>query len=107
MAKFYVESGTMQLVSNADDSRGAALWAIHRCMEQVLPICPDDPQTPEQKHDRIAQRGCYVLDETIRISEVGFEREDARVYDTSELFLEWNQLMLAMSKLEAQLSVVC
>jgi hypothetical protein len=47
------------------------------------------------------------LDETIRISEVGFGREDAQVHDTSEVFTEWNQLLVAMAKLEAQLTVAC
>ena len=37
MAKYYVQSGTLQLVTEAVDARGAALWAMHRCLEQVLP----------------------------------------------------------------------
>lgn len=107
MAKYYVESGTIQLVTDADDDRGAALWALHLCLEQVLPICPDDPLTPGEKSQRIRQRGCYVLDGTIRTSEKGFERDDAEVHDTSELFAEWNQLMMAMTKLQRQLQPVC
>ncbi len=107
MAKYYVESGTMQLVTDADDDRGAALWAVHLCLEQVMPICPDDPLTPCEKSQRIRERGCYVLGETIRTSEKGFARNDAEVHDTAELFAEWNQLMVAMSKLEQRLRVVC
>jgi hypothetical protein len=107
MAKFYVESGTLQMVSEADDARGAALWAVHRCMEQVLPVCPDDPLTPEQKDARIRQRGCCVLGETITISEQGFGRDDVQSFDTSEMFVEWNQLMMAVAKLQRQLRVVC
>ena len=107
MAKYYVESGTMQLVTDADDARGAALWAVHRCLEQVLPICPDDPMTPREKAARLNQRGCEVLGERICTSEIGFGRLDAEVYDTSELFAEWNQLMMAMSKLEQHLCALC
>lgn len=106
MAKFYVESGTLETVIDADDARGAALWAVHRCMEQVLPICPDDPLSPQQKSERMLQRGCYVLDESIRTSEQGYGRDDADEHDTAELFVEWNQLMAAMSNLERQLRVV-
>ena len=65
MAKYYVESGTIQLVTDADDDRGAALWALHLCLEQVLPLCPDDPLTAGEKDQRIRQRGCYVLDGTM------------------------------------------
>jgi hypothetical protein len=107
MAKYYVESGTLQLVTEAEDARGAALWAVHRCLEQVLPICPDDPLTPQQKDERIRQRGCYVLAETIRTSEKGFGSRSADVHDTAELFVEWNQLIMAMSRLEKRLQAVC
>jgi hypothetical protein len=107
MAKYYVESGNLQLVTDADDDRGAALWAMHLCLEQVLPICPDDPLTPAEKSQRIEQRGCFVLDRTIRTSEKGFGRADAETHDCGELFAEWNQLMMAMAKLERQLQAVC
>jgi hypothetical protein len=107
MAKYYVESGTLQMVTDADDPRGAALWAVHRCMEQVMPVCPDDPLTPEQKQSRLQQRGCDVLGATVRISEQGFGREDVDQFETAELFAEWNQLLLAMSRLQRELRVVC
>lgn len=106
MAKFYVQSGTLQMVTDADDERGAALWAVHAAMEQVLPICPDDPLTPEEKSDHVAQRGCYVLGPTVGTSEVGFDRKDATVHDTADLFAEWNQLMVAMMRLQEQLGAM-
>jgi hypothetical protein len=107
MAKFYVASGTLQLVTEAEDARGAALWAVQRCLEQVLPICPDDPQTPEQKAERALQRGCDVLGPTIVVNERGFGRSDSAAFDTAELFVEWNQLMMAVTALERKLRVVC
>jgi hypothetical protein len=91
------------MVTDADDARGAALWAVHRSMEQVLPVCPDDPLTPEEKSQRIRQRGCYVLGETIRTSEIGFGRDDAQRFETAEIFVEWNQLMMAVSRLQRRL----
>jgi hypothetical protein len=106
MAKYYVESGTLQLITDADDARGAALWAVHCCMEQVLPVCPEDPQTPEEKSERIQQRGCYVLGESIVANERGFGRKNGQTFDTAELFAEWNQLMMAMANLQKQLQVV-
>lgn len=106
MAKYYVESGTVQMITEAEDARGAALWAVHGAMEQVLPVCPDDPLTPAEKNERIRQRGCSVLDATIRISEQGFGRADAETLDTVEVFVEWNQLLMAMTKLERRLQAV-
>ena len=106
MAKYYVESGTLQMITDAEDARGAALWAMHRAMEQVLPVCPDDPLTPLEKNERIRQRGCVVLDGAIRISEQGFGREDAEAFETAEIFAEWNQLLMAVTKLERRLRLV-
>ena len=107
MAKYYVQSGTLQLVTEAEDARGAALWAMHCCLEQVLPVCPDDPRTPQMKWERMQERGCAVLGSTILVSERGFANEDAAEFDTAEVFVEWNQLMMAMTRLERRLRVVC
>ena len=106
MAKFYVESGTLQLITDADDARGAALWAVHCAMEQVMPVCQDDPRTPQEKSEHVRQRGCYVLSDSIAISERGFGRKNGQRFDTAELFAEWNQLMIAIAKLQKQLQVV-
>jgi hypothetical protein len=46
------------------------------------------------------------LDGAIRISEQGFGREDAEAFDTVEVFVEWNQLLMAVTKLERRLQVV-
>jgi hypothetical protein len=103
MAKFYVESGTLQMITEAEDARGAALWVGHRCMEQIRPVCADDPLTPQAKSDRVQQRGCQVLGETITVSQRGFGRVDGEAFNTADLFVEWNQLMMAMARLERQL----
>ncbi len=107
MAKYYVESGTVKMVVEADDARGAALWTLHRCMEQVLPVCPDDPLMPDDKAERIEQRGCWVLGESISTCEQGFGRDDVQQHDTAEVFVEWNQLMMAVSSLQRRLRAVC
>ena len=107
MAKYYVESGTVQMVTEADDCRGAALWTLHRCMEQILPVCPDDPLNAQEKAERVGQRGCWVLGESIRTSEQGFGRDDVQLHETAEIFAEWNQLMMAVSNLQRRLRVVC
>jgi len=46
------------------------------------------------------------LDGTIRISEQGFGRPDADTLDTVEVFVEWNQLLMAMTRLERRLKLV-
>ena len=41
-----------------------------------------------------------ALGETISASERGFGRADADEFDTFDLVTEWNQLMLALERLE-------
>ena len=38
MPKFYVQSGRLEMVLQARDSRCAAIWAAHRTLGQTLPI---------------------------------------------------------------------
>ena len=107
MAKFYVESGTLQMLTDADDARGAALWTVHRCLDQVLSICPDDPQSPQEKATRLRQRGCDVLDRTVAVSQRGFGREDAQRFEVAELLAEWQQLLIAIGRLQRRLERAC
>ncbi len=105
MAKFYVESGTLQLVVIADDVQRAALWSVHRAMQQVLPLDDEEGQSPELKSDGLSASGGMVLGDTLRINERGFGRSDGAVLDTFEVVTEWNQLMVAIARLENDLNL--
>ncbi|MGB7344112.1 MAG: hypothetical protein WBD20_07855, partial [Pirellulaceae bacterium] len=77
MAKYYVQSGTMRSVVQAESSRRAALWAVHQAMQQVLPMEDADDVTPQSKSDQANQTGVAVLSRTVHVSEQGFDRSDA------------------------------
>lgn len=95
MPKYYVQSGNLRIVVQANNSRGAALWAMHRAMSQVLPFLADEPDSaPVGGGERIA------LGESLDVSERGFDSLDARQYNTFDLSVEWNQLMIALDRLE-------
>jgi len=95
MAKYYIESGKLQLVVHAKNCRGAALWAVHRSLSRLLPFVADEPSLVEQD-----ERNLAALGETISASERGFGRADAQQFDTFEVVTEWNQLMVALDRLE-------
>ena len=103
MAKFYVQSGNIRTVVSADDSEKAALWIVHRAMQQVMPVYEDDELTPEQKGEVASVQGVMVLGNSILTSEVGFDRADATAVDTFDLIQHWHQLMVALARLEALL----
>ena len=101
MAKYYVESGNVKTVIAADDAEKAALWVVHKAMQQVIPVYEDQELTPDQKSEVAVIQGIMVLGNTMRISEIGFDRLDGEELDTFELVVHWHQLMVALAKLEA------
>lgn len=100
MAKFYVQSGTLKLVVHAAEADRAALWAVHKVLSQVLPVFDDPELSPQEKQVVVAFHGAQVLDEQVRLSEQGFDRDDAEIFDTAQLITEWAQLVLALSRIE-------
>ena len=94
MAKFYVECGNFQIVTHARNARGAAIWAVHRAMGQLLPFLSEDAALD------LAEP--VVLGELIKTSERGFGRGDASLHDTFEVVSEWNRLLVALDKLEVE-----
>ena len=99
MAKYYVQSGTVRTVVDADDAEKAALWIVHRALQQVVPVYEEQELTPEQKEELAVVQGVLVLGNEIRISEIGFDRSDSQELDTFELLVHWHQLMVALARL--------
>jgi hypothetical protein len=96
MAKYYIESGNLQLVVHAKNSKGAALWAVHRSLARLLPFVAD-----ESRQSDLLDQEQVTLGETITASERGFGRPDAQTFDTFDVVTEWNQLMVALERLES------
>jgi len=103
MAKYYVESGTLRCVVSAENPRRAALWAVHRAMQQIMPIDEATPTAPEDKTERSKEQGVMVLGGTIRTSERGYGGVDSASMPTFEVVTEWNQLVNALDRLESML----
>ena len=103
MAKYYVQSGTLRCVVSAESPRRAALWAVHRAMQQILPIDEAAPADSEDKHRRGRAQGVMVLSGTIQTSERGYGGADATTMPTFEVVTEWNQLVNTLDRLEGLL----
>lgn len=102
MAKYYIESGNVRTVISAEDPEKAALWVIHKALQQVLPVYEDDQPEVNQK---ASTNDLMVLGNKIRLTETGFECTEAVELETLELVNHWTQLMLALEKLEKLASV--
>jgi hypothetical protein len=103
MAKYYVQSGTLKAVIAADDEQKAALWAVHRAMQQIVPLYDDPTLSPGQKSAVAAAEGLLVLGDSIDLSQQGFDRPDRMRLPTADTVIQWHQLMVALSKLEEML----
>ena len=102
MAKYYIQSGNVRTVVSADDAEKAALWVVHKALQQVVPVYEDDELTPDEKSAASLLQGLMVLGNDIKISEVGFDRCDCDRMDTFELLVHWHQLMVALDRLCTQ-----
>jgi len=98
MTKFYVQSGNLRLVIAANNSRGAALWAVHRALSATLPFAGEESENPTNGE---AHR--FKLAEGIAVSQRGFDRDDSRRFATLDIVTEWSQLVSALSRLEQDL----
>ncbi len=106
MSKYYVQSGTMRSIVQAESSRRAALWAVHQAMQQVLPM-EDSPEEFTQSLS-VSKTGkdhasVAVLSRTVHVSEQGFDRTDAKSMPTLEIINEWNELVMTLDRLERML----
>lgn len=115
MAKFYVQSGLFEIVVQAGDGEGAALWAVHRYLQacdqashelflqrQASAAAGQSAAgTPEDavEWNSSLQGDPPDLAETIRCSEIGFGRRDGGVYLTSEVLQKYSELLHALASL--------
>ncbi len=121
MPKYYLQSGTLQAVIHSTDPRRAAMWAIQRAMDAVLP--GDDECVVEMPMHAMSSRGrdmvpnhrrlevhtparaatLVALGPSIALSEVGFDQPDAMQIDTLEAFREWHALVEALDQVASLL----
>lgn len=122
MPKYYLKSGQISYVVAACDVEGAALWAMHRIMDECICDYEDDlaegrilidpAEDLEREIDGIPEaipyeamlNGLAKFDETICMSQIGLGRDDAGELDTENIFHQWRQLMQAVDRLHDRLN---
>ena len=99
MAKFYVTSGEVRVVVDAQDAHAAALWSLHLSLSKVTDL-EDLDLSPEQRDDLAQFDAISRFDRWTKVSEIGFGREEGGRFDSLSLMIEWNQLATAVVRLE-------
>jgi len=103
MSKYYVQSGSMRSVVEAESSRKAALWAVHQAMQQVLPIEDEKLSVADPEGRMRQEKTIAVLSGKLRVSQCGFDRADATQMVTMEVVSEWYQMVTTLDRLEKML----
>ena len=99
MAKFYIQCGSIEVVLTADSAEQAALSALDRSLQQHLWIYDDEGLSEEDRRLHLMLEALLHLAPTIKISEQGFDREDAAHIGTPETVDHWHKLMVGMNRL--------
>jgi hypothetical protein len=111
MSKYYVQSGTLRAVIHSADPQRAAMWAVQRAMDAVLPNedewgSVDGTERGGEAlqlatHTTTTQResSFVALGPAILLSEIGFDRSDAMQFDTFQVFGQWHALVQAIDQI--------
>jgi hypothetical protein len=99
MAKYYVQCGPIQVIINADSVDSAAFAALDKSLQSHVWIYDDKQLTEQDCRDHLMLEALMHLDPAIRISEQGFDRDDAAYVGTPETVDAWHGLMIGMKKL--------
>jgi hypothetical protein len=101
MPKYYVQSGTLHVITTASDPRAAAIWAVHRALAPTLPFLSERSESGLDPQIRAAP---VYLDNSVLVSEQGFDRPDSERFPTLAVLAEWNQLLVAIDRIEQRLA---
>jgi hypothetical protein len=85
MAKYYVQSGDVRVVFDAVNSTEAAVKAFQWSCDKQAGIQAESPV----EHQWEAEERGWQLDDEVHVSELGFGRGDAQVFDTLSVVAIW------------------
>jgi hypothetical protein len=85
MPKFYVQSGPVRLIFDANDAEQAAVMAFQWTCDKQAEIEAASPLD----HVLIAEERGRQLEDEVLVHEQGFDRWDGQVFDTRDVFEAW------------------
>ena len=92
MAKYYVQSGTVQLIFDAADAEQAAVMAFQWTCDKQAEI---EAATPLDHVIEAEERG-WQLGDDIVVNEQGFDRWEGELFNTRDIFEVWLQAPLSL-----------
>ncbi len=99
MPKYYLQCGPVQTILAAEGITQAAMSALDATLQTHLWIYDDPGLSRQDCQDHLMLEALLHLAPTIRISEIGFDRDDAVAIGVPEIIGQWHRLMVAMNGL--------
>lgn len=98
--KFYVQTGCCENICQSRDAESAALWIVHQYLDQRVNLNEIDWFDEDQIENAELFHAFLELGEEVHVSEIGFGRSEAGWFDTADLMMQWQQLMIAVSRMD-------
>lgn len=99
MAKYYIQSGEINVVVSAGDAEAAALFVLNQTINSLLEIENVDERLIDNSNMEFVIQCLELLDNEFLVSEIGFGRNEVATFDTELMFKRWCELMTAMNEL--------
>lgn len=93
MSKYYVQCGPVEVVVVADSLSKAAMSVLDRHFQSHRWIYEDEGLSDLDRQDHVMLEALCHLDPSLRISERGFDRDDANEIGTPDMVGQWHRLM--------------
>jgi hypothetical protein len=85
MPKYYVESGKVRLILDAQTAEQAAVKALQWSCDRQAEVFAESPAELIREAEALEFR----LDDEIKVNETGFGRFDAQTFDTLDIAAAW------------------
>lgn len=92
MAKYYVQSGPVQLIFDAADAEQAAVMAFQWTCDKQIEI---EAATPLDHVIAAEERGWQLADDIV-VNEQGFDQRSGELFNTRDIFEAWLQAPLPL-----------
>ncbi len=101
--KYYVQTGNCKNICQSRDAEAAALWSVHQFLDQRVNLGAIDWFDDSEMDNVELFRAFLELGEEVHVSEIGFGRCEAGWFDTADLMMQWQQLMIAVHRMDISL----
>ncbi len=101
MTKYYVTCGNQQLVLAAMSAEDAANRMIDNALSIHVWIYEDSNLTEAMRRDHLVLEALLTLAPTVMVSERGFGRSEAGLFELPEMIQQWHKLMTVLSQMFA------